>query len=70
FSKSKDLESPPVSPVPRTPLSPRISPSHNVSIGESTPGISSRNEEKKQSSSKKISTTVNGSTTPIIEQQQ
>ncbi|CAF4017129.1 unnamed protein product, partial [Rotaria sp. Silwood1] len=70
FSKSKDFESPPVSPVPRTPLSPRISPSHNVSIGESTPGISSRNEEKKQSSSKKISTTVNGSTTPIIEQQQ
>jgi hypothetical protein len=37
---------------------------------ESTPGISSTNEEKKQRSSKKISTVVNGGALPKIDQQQ
>ncbi|CAF3267289.1 unnamed protein product [Rotaria sp. Silwood2] len=70
FSKSQHFESPPVSPVPRAPSSPRVSSSNNFSLGETTPGISSRSEEKKQRSSKKISTTVNGSPSPIIDQQQ
>ncbi|CAF1082393.1 unnamed protein product [Rotaria sordida] len=69
-SKSQPFDSPPVSPVPRTPLSPRISSSNTFSIGETTPGIISRSEEKKQRSSKKISTGVNGNITPIIDQQQ
>ncbi len=67
FSKSQHFDSPPVSPVPRLPSSPRISSSNNFSSGESTPGI---NEEKKQRSSKKISTVVNGNNTPNIERQQ
>ena len=71
FTKSQHFDSPPVSPVPRTPSSPRISSFNNLSLGENTPGISgSSSEEKKQRSSKKISTSVNGSTTPNNNQQQ
>ncbi len=70
FSKSQHFDSPPVSPVPRPPSSPRISSSNNFSLGENVPGISSSYEEKKQRSSKKISSIGNGNLTPTTDQQQ
>ncbi|UJR21734.1 hypothetical protein I4U23_024809 [Adineta vaga] len=47
FSKSQHFDSPPVSPVPRTPSSPRFSSSNNYSVAEITPGISGNNDDKK-----------------------
>ncbi len=70
FSKSQHFDSPPVSPVPRLPSSPRVNSSGNFSLGENTPGSSSYHEEKKPRSSKKTSIVVNGNTTPSLEQQQ
>ncbi|CAF2196877.1 unnamed protein product [Rotaria magnacalcarata] len=70
FSKSQHFDSPPVSPVPRAPSSPRISSSTHYSLSESIPGPSGLNEEKKQYASKKISPVLNGSPTSSIDQQQ
>jgi hypothetical protein len=66
FSQSQHFDSPPVSPVPRLPSSPRISSSNNQSPSENTPNIT---EEKKPRSSKKTSTIINGDKTPNIDQQ-
>ncbi|CAF3378171.1 unnamed protein product [Rotaria socialis] len=70
FSKSQHFDSPPVSPVPRAPSSPRISSSTHFPLSESIPGPSGLNEEKRQRAPKKISTVLNGSPTSSIDQQQ
>ncbi|CAF0720392.1 unnamed protein product [Adineta ricciae] len=68
FSKSQHFDSPPVSPVPRTPSSPRFTSSNNYSIVENTSGINNNNNDDKKLRTPKKTFAENTTPTNIDQQ--